>query len=462
MNEWPEGWTGGRGDGYGGGPEPEAARRMRHVRRDDGGGSAAGGPGGVGGPRHPAEPPLPPELSPRGPVPSQRRQPYAQGHPGPGYPGQGQQGPDGQDGYNTGQVYGRGTPNGPGGPGGPGGDGGPGARPLARPNWKKRILIGLAVFLVVVIGVGVGTYFWADSKLRREVDLSAVEDRPSGGKGTNYLIVGSDSREGMSAEDKKKLHTGSADGRRTDSVILLHTGGNGNTMISLPRDSWVTIPAFTGPESGKRYGASQNKLNAAFAMGGPELLVRTVEYNTGLRVDHYAEIGFDGFAKIVDSVGGVTIDVPQDMKEKHAGTDLKKGRQTLNGQEALAFVRQRYGLAGGDLDRTKNQQKFLSALADKAATPSTILNPFKLYPTLGAGLDSLIVDKDMSLWKLRSMFWAMKGVSGGKGRQMNMPVANPGYPTAKGSAVLWNMGKVKQLVKELENDEKVTVAGGTG
>ncbi|MGO4428199.1 LCP family protein, partial [Streptomyces sp. MCAF7] len=187
-------------------------------------------------------------------------------------------------------------------------------------------------------------------------------------------------------------------------IIILHVGDNGNTMVSMPRDSWVTIPAFTGPDTGKRYQNSQNKLNASFSMAGPELLVRTVEYNTGLHIDHYAEIGFDGFAKIVDSVGGVEIDVPQDMKEKHAGTNLKKGKQTLNGTEALAFVRQRYGLAGGDLDRTKNQQKFLSALANKAATPSTVLNPFKLYPTMGAGLDSLIVDKDMSLWDVKDMF----------------------------------------------------------
>jgi LCP family protein required for cell wall assembly len=445
MNDWPDGWTSDRRDRYGSGSgsaEPEGARAMPQVRRA---GQGVGGP-----PRH-AEPPLPPDLSPRGPVPHQQRQQASQDYD--------EYGDHAGDGYNTGQVYGRGA-GGPGDPGGPGGPGGHGGAPrAARPkNWKRRITIGLITFIVLLLAVGVGTYFWADSKLRREVDLSKVEDRPEGGKGTNYLIVGSDSREGLSAEEKKKLHTGSADGRRTDSIILLHVGDNGNTMVSLPRDSWVTIPAFTGPDTGKRYQNSQNKLNASFSMAGPELLVRTVEYNTGLHIDHYAEIGFDGFAKIVDSVGGVEIDVPQDMKEKHAGTDLKKGKQTLNGTEALAFVRQRYGLAGGDLDRTRNQQKFLSALANKAATPSTVLNPFKLYPTMSSGLDSLIVDKDMSLWDVKDMFFAMKSVSGGDGKQMNMPVSNPGLATSKGSAVQWDMAKVKQLVKELKNDEKVTVS----
>ncbi|MEU5272722.1 LCP family protein [Streptomyces hygroscopicus] len=440
MSEWPQGWTGDGSGRYGrgsGSAEPEGARAMPQVRRTA---------PGAGGPPPYGEPPLPPDLSPRGTIPRQQAS-------------QGQD--DYDDGYNTGQVYGHGHGGPGGGPGDPRGPGGPGGgpRPVRPKNWKRRITIGLVTLVVVLLAVGIGTYIWADSKLRNEVDLSKVEDRPGGGKGTNYLIVGSDSREGMSSEEKKKLHTGSANGRRTDSIIILHVGDNGNTMVSLPRDSWVTIPSFTGPDTGKRYAQSQNKLNASFSMAGPELLVRTIEYNTGLHIDHYAEIGFGGFAKIVDSVGGVEIDVPQDMKEKHAGTDLKKGKQTLDGQEALAFVRQRYGLAGGDLDRTRNQQKFLSALADKAATPSTVLNPFKLYPTMGAGLDSLIVDKDMGLWDVKDMFFAMKGVSGGEGKQMNMPISNPGLATSKGSAVQWDMTKVKQLVSELKNDEKVTVSG---
>jgi LCP family protein required for cell wall assembly len=398
-------------------------------------------PGGGG--QQPAEPPLPPELSPRGNVP----------RPAPGYD---DYGGHGGDGYNTGQVYGGGG-RGPGGPGGPG-HGGRGGRAGGPVNWKRRITVGLVTLVVLLLAVGIGTYFWADGKLKREVDLSKVEDRPTGGKGTNYLIVGSDSREGMSDEDKKKLHTGSAEGRRTDSMILLHVGENGNTMVSLPRDSWVTIPAFTGSETGRRIPASQNKLNASYSSEGPQLLARTIEYNTGLKIDHYAEIGFDGFAKIVDGVGGVEIDIPQDMKDKKSGNDLKKGKQTLDGQQALGFVRQRYGLAGGDLDRTKNQQKFLSALANKAASPSTVMNPFKLYPMMGAGLDSLVVDKDMSLWDLKDMFFAMKSVSGGEGKQMNMPVSNPGLSTPKGSAIQWDMPKVKQLVGELKNDEKVTVS----
>jgi LCP family protein required for cell wall assembly len=430
MNDWPEGWSDDDRGRYGRGSasaQPEGARVMRQIRR------GPAGPRGTG-----------PAAGPHdGRVPQQPSYVDGRGHDGYGAPG-------GYDsGYNTGQVYG--TPGGR----GPGGGGPRG--PRSAPDWRRRIKLTAITVVTVLVVTAVGTYFWADSKLNREVDLAKVIDRPAAGEGTNYLIVGSDSREGMSDEEKKKLHTGSAEGKRTDSMMILHTGGNGSTLISLPRDSDVEIPSFVGSESGKRYEATGRhvKLNAAYAEDGPELLVRTVEHNTGLRIDHYVEIGFAGFANIVDAVGGVEMDIPQDIKDTKSGADLKKGKQTLNGEEALAFVRTRYALAGSDLDRTKNQQKFLSALAGQVATPSTVLNPFTLYPTMGAGLDSLIVDKDMGLFDLADMFWAMKGVSGGDGKSMNMPIAG----NAANGNLQWDTAKVKQLVEQLKNDETVTVSG---
>ncbi|MFD0078454.1 LCP family protein [Streptomyces sp. NPDC127166] len=357
-------------------------------------------------------------------------------------------------GYSSGQVYG--------GPQNQGGNGGGGIPPQyappgpgrPAPDWRKRIKVGSIVLAVVVVGWGVGTYAWASSRMRNEVDLSKVIERPAEGDCTTYLIVGSDSREGMTAEEKKKLHTGSAEGKRTDSMMILAACSSGNTMVSLPRDSWVTIPNFVGSESGKSYPArGGSKLNAAYAMDGPELLVRTVEFNTGLHIDHYAEIGFAGFANIVDALGGVELNIDKGFKDKKSGADFQAGTQTLNGEQALAFVRTRYAFAQSDLQRTKNQQKFLSALANQAATPGTILNPFALYPTLGAGLDTLIVDKDMSLYDLGKMFFAMKGISGGDGKSMNMPING----TAPQNSLKWDMPKVKQLVEQIKNDEPVTV-----
>ncbi|MGQ4488912.1 LCP family protein [Streptomyces sp. SAS_281] len=423
MNDWPEGWTddnrSGNRYGQGSGSErPESTRSMPHVQRR---------------PAPPQQRPAPPRQRP---VPQQPAG-YDDGYP------------QYDSGYNTGQVYGGGN-----GPGSGGGDRGPAqGRPRPAPDWGRRIKIGALVLVVALLGVSVGTYFWADSKLNRAVDLSKVIERPEAGKGTNYLIVGSDSREGMTSEDKKRLHTGSADGKRTDSMMILHTGDNGPTLVSLPRDSNVEIPSFVGSESGKKYPGTgkTTKLNAAYATDGPELLVRTVEFNTGLHIDHYVEIGFGGFAKVVDAIGGVELDIPKAFKDKWSGADFPAGKQTLNGQQALAFVRTRHAFTS-DLDRTKNQQKFLAALASQTATFSTIINPFKLYPTMGAGLDTLIVDKDMSLWSLGKMFFAMKGVTGGEGTSMNIPIAGN-----VGSNLAWDKAKVKQLVEQLKNDEKVTV-----
>ncbi|MCZ2526764.1 LCP family protein [Streptomyces sp. HB2AG] len=431
MNGWPDGWT----------EEPrrrtgdsDPTRVMGHVQR-----------GGGAYPPPPAEPPLPPGLSPRRAAASRHQGRSAAVPPQPRY----------DDGYGGG----RGGRDGHGGHGGAGGHGGPGGAGYAaqRPDPVRRIKRGLVAVLVFLLVVTGGTWFWAGSQLRREVDLEALPDRPEAGEGTNYLIVGSDSREGLSDEDRKNLHTGRAAGKRTDSMMILHVGDNGNTLMSLPRDSWVTIPAFTGSESGKQYGATQNKLNAAFSMDGAGLLAQTVEFNTGLRIDHYVEIGFAGFANIVDALGGVEMCLDKPVKDKNSGADLKAGCQELDGAQSLAFVRQRYQEAEGDLGRTKNQQKFLSALANQAAGPGTVLNPFTLYPTLNAGLETVIVDEEMGVLDLASMFWAMKGVSGGEGQTLNVPVANPSLPTPRGSAVQWDMAKAKPLFEQLKNDEKVTV-----
>ncbi|WP_330296692.1 LCP family protein [Streptomyces sp. NBC_00503] len=458
MSDW-DGWSGEqdqrgrRDDGYGRGSgqaQPEGAQRMRHVQRP-----AQQGQQGQQ-PRRPAQPPVPPPAGPGGPA----RTPYVPGQQDGSYGSVGGAGRDGYDsGYNTGQVYGGGhggqqPPTGPGRrTGGPGGTGGPAG---GAPNWGKRIKIGSIVLVSALVVTGVGTYFWADSKVRREVDLSKVIERPKEGDCTTYLIVGSDSREGMSAEEKKKLHTGSAEGKRTDSMMILAKCSSGNTMISLPRDSDVEIPSFVGSQSGKKYPGTgkREKLNAAYADDGAELLVRTVEFNTGLRIDHYAEIGFAGFANIVDALGGVELNIEKGFKDEKSGADFKEGTQTLNGEQSLAYVRTRYAFAESDLQRTKNQQKFLSALASQAATPSTVLNPFTLYPVLGAGLDTLIVDKDMSLWDMGQMFFAMKGISSGDGVSMNMPISGQ-----RGGNLVWDKAKVQQLVQQIQKDEKVTVRG---
>ncbi len=457
MNTWQEGRPGGGGNPYGGG---------------NGGGGGAYGNGGGG---TAAEPPLPSSLNPRGPGAPAPRQPQPYGQPpaqpsqhgrppqAPGYgPAQGH-GQPGQPGARP-TVPAQGAPGGPGGaPGGPGGTpGGPiapgGPQPSARSSrWPRRRIVKWSVFgvLIALMVTTVSTWFWADSKLNHENVLADYPGRPAAGKGTNWLIVGSDSRNGLSDAQEEDLHTGHAGGKRSDSMMILHVGDNGNTLMSIPRDSWVPIPEHTG-ENGKPVKATTSKINAAFASGGGKLLAQTVETNTGIRIDHYAEIGFAGFVGIVDSVGGVDMCIEQDVKDKDSGLDLKAGCQTLSGTEALAFVRQRHQMADQDLGRMRNQQKFLGALAKQAASPATVLNPFTFYPLVSSGLGTLIVDDDAGLTDLGSLFLAMKDVNGGSGRSITVPIANPDFRTNTGeSAVKWDTAKAKQVFDAFKNDTAV-------
>ncbi|MET9914986.1 LCP family protein [Streptomyces sp. NPDC006476] len=321
-----------------------------------------------------------------------------------------------------------------------------------RPSRRRRIVRRLAALFCALLLTGAGTYAWADFRLDRAVDLSKIVDRPPPGKGTTYLIVGSDSRDGLSQQARKDLHTGTAGGGRTDSMMLLHTGAHGTTIVSLPRDSWLALPPYVDPETDKQYRASKNKLNAAYSLGGPRLLIRTIELNTGIRIDHYVEIGFAGFVGVVDAVGGVEMCLNRGIKDTKSGENLTKGCHSLNGAEALAFVRQRHQEAQGDLGRSRNQRKFLSALARKAASPGTALDPFRTYPALSAALDTLVVDKNMDLPTLISLFRAMNSLSGGNGKQLNVPVSDPALSTSKGSAVKWDTAKAKKLFTEMRNE----------
>ncbi|WP_329580664.1 LCP family protein [Kitasatospora sp. NBC_01250] len=421
MNTWQQGRPSGGGSGYGG--------------QD---GAAGGG----------AEPPLPPGLSPRAPgAPAGRRPPAPR-------PAQAQ-----QSGQRPPQVPGQPLrqPAGPAGPGGAGGPGGP--VPQARKRWPRRRKIKYAVLGVVlaVLVTGVGTYFWADSKLQHQNVLADYPGRPAAGKGSNWLIVGSDSRDGLTAAQKQDMHTGSDDGKRSDSMMILHIGDHGNTLMSIPRDSWVPIPAHQDTSgSGRTIAATTSKINSAFNNGGGELLVRTVELNTGIHIDHYAEVGFAGFVGIVDAVGGVHMCIDKDIQDTDSGLNLKAGCQTLNGTQSLAFVRQRHQMADQDLGRMRNQQKFLSALAHQAASPATLLNPFELYPLIGSGLDTLIVDNNTGLTDLATLFEAMRTVSSGDGKSITIPIGNADYHTSTGeSAVKWDPAKSKQVFDAIKNDTAV-------
>lgn len=314
--------------------------------------------------------------------------------------------------------------------------------PLARRRrrrWPKVLGLLLALLLIVVIG----GYFYLDSRLKREEVLTDYAGRPADTPGTNWLVVGSDSRAGLSKQQKKDYATGNAPGRRTDSMMLLHYGDGGTTLVSLPRDSYVPIQ-----------GHGSDKLNAAFAFGGPKLLVQTVEKATGVHIDHYAEIGFGGFVGVVDAVGGVKICVKEPVKDPKAGIDLKAGCQNLEGDKALGYVRTRK-FANGDLERVEHQRQFFAALMDKATGLGVILNPFRGVPLALNATENFAVDNGDHLLDLTRLMWAMRSVSGGDGTTTTVPVGGFGSSAAAGSYVKWDTTKANALFEALRKDQPV-------
>lgn len=295
----------------------------------------------------------------------------------------------------------------------------------------------MALFMVFVL-VLASVWLYLEFSINRIDALPEYEGQPAAAEGTNWLIVGSDSRQGLDAEDRARLATGDSGGQRTDTIMIAHLPDNDTapTLLSLPRDSVVEIP-----------GHGTSKINAAFAIGGAPLLARTIEQATGLHIDHYAEIGFGGFANMVDAMGGVEMDIPAEMKDPKTGITIPAGKQTLDGAQALGFVRMRYSSATprSDLDRVANQRKFIGAMASQMASPATLLNPFDVFPLLADAPDALTMDTDDHLHNLVGLAWAMRGISDGG-------VVTTTVPVTSSSAEYWDEAKSQQLFDALRND----------
>ena len=304
---------------------------------------------------------------------------------------------------------------------------------------RIALIIGLVVILIIA-ALG-GTYFWLGGKLNRTVTLPAASVSSAG---TNWLIAGSDQRTGISRAERAKLHLGANGADASDSLMLLHMGTTGKpALISIPRDSYVPIP-----------GHGSNKINAALSIGGPTLLIQTVESVTGLKIAHYMGIGFGGLTNVVNGVGGVTICVksaiPADPTGDSGFTGLKAGCHNLNGTQAIAFVRDRHSFADSDLQRIQDQRLFLSALLSKATSPGVYLNPFTALPFASSAASAIAVDKGTSLLDLLQVAQALRGPQTG-----TVPIANANYPTSAGDAVLWDHTKALELFNALKAGKAV-------
>ena len=301
----------------------------------------------------------------------------------------------------------------------------------------RRIALILGV-VVVVLAVGVvGTYSWLNGKLNRSVTLPATTLTSAG---TNWLITGSDSRAGLSKAEIDALHVGFDEGTlNSDSIMLLHIGSGRPVLVSIPRDSYVDIP-----------GHGWNKINAALAYGGASLLIQTVENTTGLNINHYMGIGFGGLVTVVNKIGGVPICLKTALDDSYSGVHLSAGCHNLNGDQALAFVRDRHSFATQDLQRIQDQRAFLSALLNKATSPGVYLNPFTALPFGSTAASSMSVDTGTSLLDLVHAASALRGPETG-----TVPIADSNYETSAGDAVLWNKTQATKLFNALKNDSAI-------
>ncbi|MDH6586694.1 LCP family protein required for cell wall assembly [Streptomyces sp. SAI-133] len=331
-----------------------------------------------------------------------------------------------------------------------------------RTGRRRSVLraVGLTLAGALVAGcAAAGWAYWHLNSNIKSVDINSAlgDDRPARAtpspsasaaaplptEAVNILVLGSDSRSG---EENQALGGGSSTGARSDTAMVVHidAGRTAATVVSIPRDTLVTRPSCpleSGGSTAVSYGAM---FNSAYAVGGPVCAVKTVESITDVRMDHYVEIDFSGFAKLVDALGGVTVTTDEDIDDD-SHLHLKAGTHHLDGKRALALARTRHGIGdGSDLGRIGLQQQLVKALLERISSAGLLTDPAKLYSVADALTGSLTTDTGLdSLTELMSLGESLKGLSSDAVRTVTMPVvtapSDPNRVVAKEPAAseLW-------------------------
>lgn len=310
----------------------------------------------------------------------------------------------------------------------------PGAEAAAprRTHRVRLAVIVLVVLLVLALAWPVGLAVWANKKIQHTAALSGAAATP----GTTYLIAGSDARGGDG------IPQDGTQGARTDTILLLHVPQHGPTsLISLPRDTYVTIDGH-GPA----------KLNAAFAWGGAPLLVHTVEQLTGLKIDHYAEVGLGGVKDVVDAVGGVNVCYNRDANDPESGMVWTAGCHDINGTQAVAFSRMRKADPEGDIGREKRQRQLVGAILGKLDVASLVWHPSEQVKLIDAGTGALTLDTQANIRTLASLALAFRAANGPGGVTGTPPLKSIDYrPGNVGSTVLIDPAKAPAFWQQLRD-----------
>ncbi|MER8085602.1 LCP family protein [Streptomyces sp. NPDC058316] len=318
----------------------------------------------------------------------------------------------------------------------------------------RIVLISL---LVLVLAAG-GTLYWLYSRLDGnikgvDIDKALGDDRPEKlpTSGQNLLVLGSDSRAG--AENKELGGGGDVSGARSDTAMVVHIpeGRTQAVAVSIPRDTLVTRPECTKADGSTVPSANRVMFNSVYSQVGPACVVKTVEKMSKVRIDHYLEINFAGFKDLVDAIGGVTVDVPQDIDDKSSGLHLTKGTHKLDGTQSLAYVRTRHGIGdGSDLGRIGLQQQFLLALLSEVKSQDLLGSPTKSYKIANSATKSLTTDSGLaSLTSLADFGRSMNGVNPNTMETIMLPVA---YDKQDPNRVVAAQPQAGELWKAIRND----------
>ncbi|MDV6011233.1 LCP family protein [Haloechinothrix sp. LS1_15] len=334
-----------------------------------------------------------------------------------------------------------------------------------RPRRGRRLLVITLVTLLVLGGGAVAGLYLVSNHLAGNVERvpsvfepldEAERPEPPAGEqqeARTFLLVGTDSRAeepttGADAENS----TVEDGGVRSDVIMLLRLSADRESaaVVSVPRDSWVHVP-----------GHGMAKVNAAYAFGGASLLVHTLESLTDIRIDHFAVIDFAGFESLTDAVGGITVNVAETTS--HEGVTFEEGQNHLDGEEALVYVRQRYELPRGDLDRVQRHQAVMRELLGEALSEDTMRSPRRAYTLVDTATDWVSVDDTLSNGDMRSLAWGMRSMRTGDVTFLTAPVSGLGREGAQSvvyldearAAQLWealNDGEVERYAAENEDD----------
>ena len=333
--------------------------------------------------------------------------------------------------------------------------------PTRKTSRSIRVITTISVGIVAISAFGWLGLGRVSGSINRIDAFANVKNRPAAPtSAVNFLLVGSDNRAGLTKAQIRELWVGGdAQGARSDTMLLVHISKKRDSavIISFPRDSVVTIPEhISSSDSTKTVPARLNKLNAAFSFGGAPLLISTLEGATGLRIDHYIEINFLGFKNIIDALGGIDVCVKKNIKDNKSNLVLDAGLQTLDGVQALKYVRTRYFDGLGDIGRMTRQQEFMSAVLRKATSTGTLLNPIKLVNFFNAAIKTVTTDKELNKNDLLTLGKQLKNLSADRVRTLTVPLSTAnGRAEGLGSVVVWDDLLAPELFTRLLNDESI-------